>query len=466
MVTDTNKSTDSFIWNDRCHVMETPDISGYCFEFIEYNAALVVFNIRHNHRDADYKATMTVYLPSDTEKLTIDVSLRSGRDRQALVKQLIDLTIGGGMYFFPWGDMLDVAFNECIKRRKLAILALPGTVNINAPAIRPDVPHIFEVANRGKMIPEGTHTTIFSQGGSGKSLLCDDYLPLLFSAGMPDALFMPNGMGNVLVCDWEADEEVHRRNITAIKRSLKDRLPDIPELDNSFIHYMQFTQPITDVQETLKDYIREHDINLGIFDSQMAAMAGAFPGMKDDQLAGIYYNILTSLEITTITIDHVPKSAMREGIDLGTGTAYGSVVKHNRARSVFELKQAQEPGDDFIDLAFVHQKNNLGPKLKTFGMRIKFTNNEDGVLHSIEFNYLDITDSAKLERLRPMWERARDSILWEFQGRANIKELADAIDTAESSLRTCLNRYSKIFVKLEKRGKEGDIWGVKDELKT
>ncbi len=329
--------------------------------------------------------------------------------------------------------------------------------NANAPPSRKDVPHLFDIAERGKFLPVGEATTAFAQGGAGKSITGADYLPLLLANGVLDSSFCALGQGNVVILDWEADIETHRRYITAIKRGLSKRVHT--DLDSGIIHYMPLYSPIPLHADFIRSFIRDNNIILVVVDSQMAAMAGAFTSMKDDQLAGIYYNILASWETTTLTIDHVPKSVMNT--DFGTGAAYGSVVKYNRARSVFELKQAQEPGENIIELAFVNQKNNLGPKLKPFGLKIEFNNDTDGDLDKITFDTFDLADSSKLEKLRPLWEKARDVIMWELAGRASTGQLATQLETSEAVIRSTLNRYTKVFIKLEKTI-NGTIWGIHD----
>ncbi|MFH1925762.1 MAG: primase C-terminal domain-containing protein [Chloroflexota bacterium] len=327
--------------------------------------------------------------------------------------------------------------------------------NANAQPSRKDVPHLFELAGHGKILPVKEASTFFAQGGSGKSIIAADYLPILFSNGILDSSFCALGQGNVLVLDWEADLETHRRYITAIKRGLSKRVNG--DLDGGIIRYIPLYSPITATADFIREYIRANDIALVVIDSQMAAMAGAFTSMKDDQIAGIYYNILASWETTTLTIDHVPKSVMNT--DYGTGAAYGSVIKYNRARSVFELKQAQEPGENVIELAFIHQKNNLGPKMKPFGLKTQFNNDQEGDLDTVIFDTFDLADSSKLEKIRPLWERARDAIMWDFNGRASTGQLASQLETNEAVIRATLNRYDKVFTKIEKT-RDGVTWGL------
>lgn len=105
--------------------------------------------------------------------------------------------------------------------RKAAYVEPPQAFNANEEPERREVIHLFQVEDRGLFIPEGHATTLFSQGGSGKSLTGADYLPLLLATGLYDSIFYPLATdGGVLILDWEADLETHRRYISAIKRGI------------------------------------------------------------------------------------------------------------------------------------------------------------------------------------------------------------------------------------------------------
>lgn len=383
-------------------------------------------------------------------KTIIDSLYRSNKSASEIALILSDFPFNGST------ETVNNYIHECQAKyeqgKKYKTLP-PDACNINTTPAQMEIPHLFEITGRGLFIPKDAHTTVFTQGGGGKSIMCCDYLPLLLTHGVASDLFIPQIKGSVLVCDWETEAETHRRYITAIKESLKTQAI----FEEETIHYMQFSEPITEHAAYIRDYIKQNEIDLVVIDSQMASMAGVSNSLRDEQLAGVYYNVLSSWHVTTLTIDHVPKSNMNS--DNGTGAAFGSVVKYNRARSVFEMKLAQEPGDDFIDIAFVHQKNNLGPKLKPFGMRICFTNNDNHVLQKVDFEQLDLSDSAKLEKIRPLWERARDAILHDFYGKATTKQLAELLETSEPNIRTTLNRYDRVFTQIEKT-RDGATWGV------
>lgn len=336
--------------------------------------------------------------------------------------------------------------------------------NINAPPETMKVKHCFMVGELGPMMPEGTHSTIFTQGGAGKSLLGDDYWPVLLSTGIPDSIFYPQGQYKVLVCDWEATEDTHRRYITAIKNGLRERVDDPDALDGPKIHYLHFDEPITLHQHEIREYIKHHEINVAVFDSQIAAMAGASTTMTDEQRAGVYYNILSSFKCTTLTIDHIKKADM--GSDNAIDAPFGSVVKYQLARSVFGLKQQSEAGEDRIELGFTHTKNNLGRKMKPFGIRIDFHNAiEDNteVLDKVTVTEIDLADAGKLEKLRPTWQRARDAILQDFGGRATVKQVAERIGTTEGTVRDCFNHYTTKFEKVG-GSSDGALWGVRADV--
>lgn len=412
--------------------------------------SVVIHGVSNNGRGTS--ATADIFIPGYNSLIGQQISLSDISQRDRAI-DAITLHYPEYRLFLP----------RIIERASQEALALFSTIdtpfihNINTEPESLDLEHLFCINGDllQRILPKGQHTTIFSQGGAGKSLIGADYLPLLYTLGVvpENGVFYPLGLGNVLVCDWETDAQIHKRYIRAIKAGVSG-LP----LNDAIIHYMNMDSPLTIHSEFLKEFIREKQIDLLVIDSQMASMSGAYPNLNDAQVAGIYYNLLTSFNVTTLTIDHVPKSNMNT--DNGAGAAYGSVVKYNRARTVFELKQASEPGEPFIELAFVQQKNNLGMKLKPFGVRIDYNNDDAGILQAISIQPLDLSTSGKLEGVRPNWERIRDFIIWDRSGLpATPKDIAAAIEVGEKVVRTTLNRYKEIFVVVG-GDKNGQLWGV------
>ncbi len=297
------------------------------------------------------------------------------------------------------------------------------------------------------ILEKGQPTTIYSPGGYAKSYLAA-YTACLVQfniVGITDShsCWMPTA-GNVLYLDWEASQKDHERRVWAIKQGLRI------DTEETFL-YRFCSQPLVSDIHSLQRLVADNDISLTVIDSQMAA---AGYGPDPSQVSNQYYNALRSLRCTTLTLDHVSKAEWGKMTDSGNTTGpYGSVVKFNRSRSQFEIKKSQTAGDDFMELALVHKKHNEGKLLKPIGIRIEFHNNSDGDLEEVTLTSCDISDNPELSKVQTL----RDRLIGILKGGPMIvKELAEALDKPESTIRMELNRKANkgLYVK------RGNQWGL------
>ena len=279
-------------------------------------------------------------------------------------------------------------------------------------------------------------TLIYGPGGTGKSYL-GLYLACLIQykfAGIYD--WVPTA-GNVLVLDWETSKPIYNRRTWAIKQGLG--ITDNTER----IKYRYCTQPLpTDIAEIQK-LVLENKINCVIVDSCGYA-AGGDPNAAE--VAIRYFNALRSLRVTTLTLDHVSK-----GLD-GGKSPFGSVYKSNAARSVFQLKKSQDAGECVYDLGLYHEKVNEGMPLKPIGYKAAFTNNQDGVAIKVVFSASKVSDNPELAKGLSLPDRIYNFLL--DNGKAQVKDIATALEAEENTVKTRLNENKKRFVHM------ADGWGV------
>lgn len=404
--------------------------NGFEFFFVESQVYITIPHIKDNGRGL--QAEINIEKPVNSPiKSNITLSLQSSQQRTKLAA---DLTKSHPDTLIDWDNIIEYAVSETVRRFRTP----PGLLDISADPENKKVKYLLE-----PILPLDMPTTLFSQGGKGKSIVAD-YIAVLVQHGETGrgGLNLIPQPTNVLYLDWEADAEVHRRYITAIEKGLG--------LDHQPILYLNCEQPLSYYVSHLRQLVKEQAIGLIIIDSQMAATAGNPQGMTEAQVAGQYYNDLRSIGCTTLTIDHVSKQSM--GGDMATATPYGSVVKYNRSRSQYELKQTQEPEADYIEMALLHKKFNLGKLSKPLGIRIDFINNDSGELDKIVFKACDIADNAELVKALPLKTQIRALLL--DQGAMAIREIAEYLEGNEGSIKTILNRDKKLFLKI------GDKWGV------
>ncbi|MFC1987762.1 hypothetical protein ACFLVH_04385, partial [Chloroflexota bacterium] len=181
----------------------------------------------------------------------------------------------------------------------------------------------------------------------------------------------------------------------AIKRTLRIT-------DEKPIHYLKCNHSVQNMVDYLCKQVSDLHIALVIIDSQMAATAGIGHNLSDAEISSQYYNLIRRFGCTTLTIDHTTKTGMTE--DSTTETPYGSVVKYNRATSIYSVKTAQDTESDSLFLAIKHEKFNLGRKQATRGIKIEFENNGQGELTGLDFRNFDLAQHESFRQRLPEWQ--------------------------------------------------------------
>ena len=298
-------------------------------------------------------------------------------------------------------------------------------------------------------------TTIYASGASAKTMVADAIavavqsgVVLFENAPQP---WVPT-QGNVLYLDWEASYREHSRRVWAIKQGLKKN--GVAITGNTNFKYRFCTQPLANELAVIQKIISENEIVLTIIDSQMPASG---LGQDIGQVATAFYNAVRRLRCTTLIIDHKSKSDIYKGED--SVGQIGSVVKYNRSRSVFELWKSPHVSSNYIELSLRHKKFNEGRLLDDTGIRIQFNKNENNILESVEFIYINPLDSPDLAGTTSLVDRI-DYILNSPMTTDEITEEVNSASDRKSkkdTVRTTLNKYAKgdnpRFVKL------GERWG-------
>lgn len=275
-------------------------------------------------------------------------------------------------------------------------------------------------------------TTLYGPGGSAKSYMAD-YIACLVQFGVRGVYGWEPVQGNVLYCDYESSPKDHERRVWAIKQGLGI------STENTFL-YRFCSQPLATDIASLQRLVREHNIALLVVDSQMAA---AGYGPDPAQVSSQYYNALRSLRCTTLTIDHVSKLEWQKQADTDSTGPYGSVVKWNRARSVYEIRKSQAAGDKSLELALVHRKHNEGKLLPPVGIAIDFLEDCHEELTRVTFSPCDISDNPELSKVQTLKDQLTAVLA---EGPRKVKDLANELGKPEATIRATLNRYKDTFV--------------------
>jgi len=281
------------------------------------------------------------------------------------------------------------------------------------------------------------HPTVwFGDYGSLKSLvaLATAYIVQLPYHDNDLGLITANDPTLCLYLDYEDDPSSFRRRWTALGKGFgKGAMP---------ILYRRMVNTLADSVESLQRIISDKNIGLIVVDSLGPAARG---NLNDPEPAIKYHAALRQLGITSLTLAHTSKDQFTK-----RRTIFGSVFFTNLARSVWECKAEQETAEAEAIVSLKHTKANLSRLHPPLGYRFTFTDD------TIRIQKADLRDTGLSGEL-PLSLRIKDLLR---HGAMTVKEIAEALEANEASVRTITNRLSKkdYLVKI------GESWGLKQEV--
>ncbi|MBI2934634.1 MAG: AAA family ATPase [Chloroflexi bacterium] len=290
----------------------------------------------------------------------------------------------------------------------------------------------------------GEATTVFGDGGAGKSRFC---LAIVLSIQSGEEVipgFAPLKGGPVLYLDWESSPDRLDARVKALCRGAG--------LETIDIAYRGCTEPLQDQVEEIARYCQSEGIVAIVVDSVEMAMAGTkeIGGDANDSTIKMFA-ALRMIGCSALLVDHVAKNG-----DVAPGSprrAYGSIFKGNLARMAFELRLGRDginrEGELHIGL-FHEKRNDDGHLLKPAGFRVAFDDTETAYYRE------DIETSDLVARLSLMAQVQRELA----KGTANLDILASALGITEKGK----IRNLAVALHREKRNGRlvliGDQWGL------
>ena len=281
------------------------------------------------------------------------------------------------------------------------------------------------------LLIKGEVNLIYGPGGSSKSYLAT-LLALLVQAGHTHA-GMQAAPGQVLYLDYETSLEEINDRASLLQAGIG--------LEDQSFFYRRCSQPVADDIEWIQRKVIDAGIDLVIVDSVRAALGAGGQGDASDS-AIRYLTALRSLRVTSLSIDHVPKSDLAEG-------PYGSVFKFNYARNIWELKKHADPGSNKIVVGLYHRKLNNGGLLKPFGLTWTFESEQVCVTR---------TDLAEVPALSATVS-IHDRLVAELRhGPQTSSDLALMVNAKSDTVSSLLSRGKKEFVLLSE-----NRWGLRSD---
>ena len=275
------------------------------------------------------------------------LNLVSTSAREGLVKKL-DRDHPGA----PWRSILERACRlaaQELRAGEPVVALLPGRAT--------ETRHLLS-----KLALAGETNVLFGDGGAGKSLFALA-LAVAVAAGAP----LPAGITAtahtpVLYLDWESSLEEHQDRLAGLLEGLAVSIAPP-------ILYRPMSRALADDAAFLRGEISRHRVGFVIVDS-LAPACGAEPEGADAAIRAMNAMRSFGAAVTRLVIAHVSKA----GADQRSGPAkpFGSVFVQNLARSVWEIRKAEDDGGEDLVLGFYHRKVNRGRLFPPFGLRLEF----------------------------------------------------------------------------------------------
>jgi hypothetical protein len=326
-----------------------------------------------------------------------------------------------------WEDMVLYACKE-------AVHGYRGDVKgIRLSDVPPRIGHRMLVPG---LLPFGETSSLFADGGSGKSTL-GAALCIAVAAGIAVAGFRPSLQGPVMYGDWETTDEEMADRARAICAGL-----DLDTIPSDF-HYYGLTRPLAEVGNQLHAEAARLDAALFVSDS---IIAGLDTPAKDDDGAKRYMNALRGFgpQTTRLAVTHITK----EAAESDHATAFGSAFFRNYSRAQWEMRLTREEGGT-VETILVQRKRNRGPAQKPIALRFDWAEDESRVaLERIE------PGVTSLRYLDPM-ERIRTAILRAPQAKLDSEQLKNITGLTAAELRAYIARMGDEVIRLnpDERGR-------------
>ena len=203
-------------------------------------------------------------------------------------------------------------------------------------------------------LQERQPTVLYGPGDTGKSFF--GVLAGYLIATGREHLGMKPQQGNVCYLDYETDEATTKNRLNMVAAGFGEEMPH-------FFHYMHMRRPLEDDFDRVSTYLLKHSIDFVVIDSAGRAVLEPEASGPVNQ----YFNALSGLEATTLTIAHVSKTGKES-------EPFGSIFWYNGARALHRAFGKQT--GSVLAMALRSHKANNGPRLKERAYDFTFGENK------------------------------------------------------------------------------------------
>lgn len=362
-----------------------------------------------------------------------ELNLGAGQTRSAVANQLVAASQNDQI---PWRQLLEYA---CLHTVQLLREGEP-VVDLGASEPSQDVRWLLR-----RFLPDDETTTIFAEGGSGKSILALA-LGVSVEAGRPLlSCIEPVRAGPVLYLDWETHRGELGRRLWWLARGHGLDAP-------ARVLYLRPHRPLVDEIKRIRTLTRERRIALVILDS-LGPACGGEPERAQTMIDT--FDALRELSpAARLVLSHVAKNG---GDDPSRRrTPFGSVYVRELSRVVWELRGT--PVRDGTNLGLFLTKSNYGQLPSPLGVHLTI-NDADRTMALTTIAVASDPDLAYAAGLS-----FRIANLLGKTAPLTTNELAEELDAKEGVVRATLNRMTNVVrVSNHQTGGRGNVasWALK-----
>ena len=260
---------------------------------------------------------------------------------------------------------------------------------------------------------------------------------------------VPNDSIQTLYLDWEADYNTFLYQYKQLSKGIG--------IDGmGLIHYRRCYHSLSDDIEQIQEWVYKTKAKFVIVDSILGAVGGK--SSKDTETAAEFYNALRQLgEVTTLLIGHTSKGDAKPG---QKKTVIGSMNFEARARSVWEVRMADESTTSVKQIGMFNTKYNL-KQMRPVSYKVDFhDDNDDYLTMGTTIEIASLESAGSLDDRLPLYKKIHRLIAGTENskglGWATTKEIFETLggETTMATVNTTLRRYTRIFKKV------ADKWGL------
>lgn len=329
----------------------------------------------------------------------------STRTRSELAKEL-----SGRAAKISWKDVLEQACYYIVDlvRQGEPVVELWGDEAAKPPRFLID-----------PLVIEGYPNIFFGDPGSFKSALATVSIAIVTLPWQmnPLGLTVQESPTISLYLDWETDRQTVNWTLSRLFRG--HSIPAFP------VNYRRCATPLAQDIDAIKGMVSDIGARLVVIDSLSMAAGGV--DLNTSGPATSFYTALRQLDVTSLILAHNSKDREAKA---------RSIIGHQtftaQARNIWEVRKVQETGEDEIDLALFHRKAPPFSRMASpIGTHVTFTP---------ETMFLKAQPATTVrEFVADMGLKVQitDALT---DGAMTTKELADALNANQGSVKTILNR--------------------------